>query len=90
MIVSLQWMLDYHPGNQTEMLKENIEMIHHWASKWEGWYSEGSYITEDLNDLPQSVTTDQWQFLHGVTVAESKWDVWEIVTVLMLNIISQA
>ncbi|KAJ5999660.1 hypothetical protein N7481_000069 [Penicillium waksmanii] len=71
MVVSLQWLLDYHPGNQTEVLKENIDMIHHWASKWEGWYSEGSYITEDLNDLPQSVTTDQWQFLHGVTVAES-------------------
>lgn len=72
MIVSLQWLLDYHPGNQTENLKENIEMIHKYASKWEGWYSEGSYIKEDLWDLPTSVTDDQWEFLHGVTVAESK------------------
>lgn len=72
MIVSLQWLFDYHPGNQTEMIKENIEMIHHYGSKWEGWYSEGSYVKEDLYDVPASVTDDQWEFLHGVTVAESK------------------
>lgn len=72
MIVSLQWLLDYHPGNQTEMLQENIDMIHQYSSKWEGWYSEGSYVKEDLYDVPASVTDDQWQFLHGVTVAESK------------------
>lgn len=72
MIVSLQWLLDYHPGNQTDMIRDNIEMIHHYGSKWEGWYSEGSYVKEDLYDVPASVTDDQWEFLHGVTVAESK------------------
>ncbi|KAK5788168.1 hypothetical protein VI817_009126 [Penicillium citrinum] len=71
MIVSLQWLLDYHPGNQTDIIKSNIDMIHHYGSKWEGWYSEGSYVKEDLYDVPASVTDDQWQFLHGVTVAES-------------------
>ncbi|KAJ5085044.1 hypothetical protein N7532_009815 [Penicillium argentinense] len=70
MIVSLQWLLDYHPGNQTNLLKQNIEMIYKYASKWEGWYTEENYVSQDLYDVPASVTDDQWPFLHGVTVAE--------------------
>lgn len=72
MVVSLQWLLDHHPGNKTDVLKENIDMIFKFAYKWEDWYSEGTYIKEDLYDLPQSITDDNWQFLHGVTIAESK------------------
>lgn len=72
MMVTLQWLLDYHPGNETEILKENIQLIHQFAFKWEGWYTTGTYITVDLNTLPESVTVDQWPFLHGVTVAEGR------------------
>lgn len=72
MIVSLQWLIDGHAGNQTEILKENIQMLHDFAFKWEEWYSPGRYITKDLYNLPESVTNNQWPFLHGVTVAEGK------------------
>ena len=72
MIVSLQWLLDNHPGDQqqAQTLKENIDLIYHFGYKWEGWYTEGSYVKQDLYDVPASVSDDQWQFLHGVTVAE--------------------
>ncbi|KAJ5081068.1 hypothetical protein N7456_013306 [Penicillium angulare] len=70
MMVSVQWLIDYHAGNNTEMLKENLDMLHEYGYKWEGWYTEQSYIKEDLYDLPESVTDDQWAFLHGVTIAE--------------------
>ncbi|KAJ5273719.1 hypothetical protein N7478_008844 [Penicillium angulare] len=70
MMVSVQWLIDYHAGNNTEMLKENLDMLHEYGYKWEGWYTEHSYIKEDLYDLPESVTDDQWAFLHGVTIAE--------------------
>lgn len=73
MIVSLQWLIDHYPGNQTEILKENIDLLHHFGSKWEAWYTNGTYVTQDLYDVPASVTDDQWQFLHGVTVAEGKF-----------------
>ena len=76
MIVSLQWLRDQHPENQTELIKENIDMLHEFAYKWEGWYTEETYIKEDLYDLPQSVTDDQWPFLHGVTIAEGKSASW--------------
>ncbi|KAJ5875052.1 uncharacterized protein N7473_012399 [Penicillium subrubescens] len=45
-------------------------MLHQFAYKWEGWYTEGSYIKEYLYNIPQSATDDQWAFLHGVTTAE--------------------
>ncbi|KAJ5801973.1 uncharacterized protein N7503_004423 [Penicillium pulvis] len=70
MMVSVEWLLDFHPGNETKILKENLEMLHEYGYKWEGWYTEQSYIKEDFYDLPQSVTDDLWQFLHGVTIAE--------------------
>ncbi|KAJ5349469.1 hypothetical protein N7541_007196 [Penicillium brevicompactum] len=71
MVVSLQWLLDHHPGNQTDILKENIDMIHQYSFRWEGWYTEQSYIKDDLNTIPDSVASEQWPFLHGVTVAEA-------------------
>lgn len=73
MMVSVQWLIDNHPNGKTEMLKENLDMLHEYGYKWEGWYTEQSYIKEDLYDLPASVTDDQWPFLHGVTIAEGGW-----------------
>jgi hypothetical protein len=70
MVVSLQWMLDHYPGNQTDILKENIDMIHQYSFKWEGWYTEQSYIKADLNTVPAALADAEWPFLHGVTVAE--------------------
>lgn len=71
LVVSLQWLLDHHPGDQTDLLKENIDMIYQYSFKWEGWYTEQSYIKDDLNKVPDSVAGPQWPFLHGVTVAEA-------------------
>lgn len=72
MVVSLQWMLDHYPGNasQSEVLKENIEMIHGFSFKWEGWYTEHSYIKVDVNTVSEDLASLNWPFLHGVTVAE--------------------
>ncbi|KAJ5641366.1 hypothetical protein N7490_005366 [Penicillium lividum] len=85
MMVSVQWLLDYHPQNETEILKENLEMLHQYAYKWEGWYTEGSYIKEDFYDLPQSVTDDLWQFLHGVTIAEGETRIKVILSRLTIS-----
>ena len=71
MVVSLQWLLDHHPGNQSDILEDNIAMIHQYSFKWEGWYTEQSYIKDDLNTVPSSLADQQWPFLHGVIVAES-------------------
>ncbi|KAJ5706752.1 hypothetical protein N7488_006553 [Penicillium malachiteum] len=37
MMVSVQWLIDNHPRNQTEILMENLDMLHEYAYKWEGW-----------------------------------------------------
>ena len=72
MIVSVQWLLDFYPRNHTVILQENVAFLHEFGAKWEDWYVNGTYIFDDLNALPDEVTDDQWEFLHGVSVAESK------------------
>ena len=72
MVSSLQWLLEKYPGGHSDRIKDNIDMIYHYCYKWEGWYTEQSYIKKDLWDLPASVTDEEWPFLHGVTVGEGK------------------
>ena len=70
MIISLQWLYDKYPQGQEQMLLENMQMLHDYGYKWEGWFTNQSYAFKDLYDLPASVTDDQFQFLHGVNVGE--------------------
>ncbi|KAK4496684.1 hypothetical protein PRZ48_012666 [Zasmidium cellare] len=71
MIVSLQWLYEKHP-RESELTKvwENMEMLHKFGYKWEDWFAESSYAFGDLYDLPESVTDNNFQFLHGVNVGE--------------------
>ena len=73
MIVSLQWIQEHHPMQNQSIIEDNINLIHHFGSKWEDWYREGTYIKEDFYDLPDSATDDNWDFLHGVTVAQGEF-----------------
>lgn len=38
----------------------------------EDWFTKDSYAFGDLYDLPESVTDDNFQFLHGVNVGEGQ------------------
>ena len=62
MVVSLQWIFDHYPGNNSEILRENIRLIHGYSFKWEGWYTEESYIREDLNSVSQEVQIGSGRF----------------------------
>lgn len=72
MIVSLQWLYEKHPGAESEQqaLLDNMQVLHHYGNKWEGWFTEQSFAFKDLYDLPEKVTDDQYAFLHGVNIGE--------------------
>ena len=72
MIVSLQWLYEKYPRGQETMLLENMEMLHHYGYKWEDWFSNAAYAFDDVYDLPENVTDDDFQFLHGVNVGEGE------------------
>lgn len=65
--MSLQWLYEKHPRGKEQTLVENMQMLHHYGYKWEGWFTEESFAFKDLYDLPEKVTDDNFQFLHGVS-----------------------
>lgn len=72
MIVSLQWLFDKYPRGNEQTIMENMQMLHGYGHKWEAWFTQSSYAFKDLYDLPENVTEDNFQFLHGVNVGEGK------------------
>lgn len=72
MIVSLQWLYDKHPRGNEQIIMENMQMLHGYGHKWEAWFTQPSYAFKDLYDLPENITNDNFQFLHGVNVGEGK------------------
>lgn len=73
MMLSLQWLYEKYPRDQEQILLENMEMLHHYGYKWEDWFTWDTFVWQDLYDMPESVTDNQFQFLHGVNVGEGKF-----------------
>ena len=76
MMISLQWLYEYHPGDQAGMLLENMKMLHDGGLNWEDWYNEKAYfgrdLDKDLNTLDVDLTDDNYAFEHGVNVGQGK------------------
>ena len=70
MIQSLQWLYDKHPQGKRSELLAAMDLLHVCGWNWEDWFVSGIYPFEDLYDLPDSFSDDNFQFLHGVNVGE--------------------
>ena len=51
-----------------------MQILHSYGYKWEDYFTWGTYIYQDLYDVPESWTDDNFQFLHGVNVGEGEFD----------------
>lgn len=74
MMISLMWLLEKHPRNASSSIIQNLFYLHQGGLNWEDWWVEGVYIKDSLYDEPQSVTDDNYPYLHGVNVAQGKLD----------------
>lgn len=73
MIITLQWVYEHHPGNQSQLLLENMKYFHNEGLNWEDWYDEAYFargFNRDLNTLNITLTTDNYPFEHGVNVGQ--------------------
>ena len=74
MMISLQWLYEKHPGNQSQLLLDNMEFLHDKGLNWEDWYNTAAYFGQgmerDLNTLDVNLTTDNYPFEHGVNVGQ--------------------
>ncbi|KAF2162851.1 hypothetical protein M409DRAFT_26706 [Zasmidium cellare ATCC 36951] len=74
MVLTLQWMYENHPGNQSQLLLDNMKYFHDGGKNWEDWYTQESYLDrgfdKDLNTLPDSLTSPNYAYEHGVNVGQ--------------------
>jgi hypothetical protein len=66
----LQWLVTYHPSNDTALIYDTMDLLQNWGIDWPGFYSPQSYFFEDLDLLPLSETDPLFPYLHGVNVAQ--------------------
>lgn len=74
MVLTLQWLYENHPGNQSQLLLDNMNYFHDGGKNWEDWYTQESYLDrgfdKDLNTLPDSLTSSNYAYEHGVNVGQ--------------------
>ena len=70
MSLVLQWLVTYHPSNDTALIYDTMATLQDWAIDWPGFYSQGSYPFVDLDLLPVDETDRLFPYLHGVNVGQ--------------------
>ncbi|KAF9894117.1 hypothetical protein FE257_009090 [Aspergillus nanangensis] len=70
MIMSLQWLYERNPRNQSAKLLDCMDFFYNQAYNWTHWYSDEVYPREDLDTLPDNFTAANWPLEHGVNIAE--------------------
>ncbi|KAF2215515.1 hypothetical protein CERZMDRAFT_36075 [Cercospora zeae-maydis SCOH1-5] len=75
-MITLQWLYEYHPGNQSQMLLDNMKLLHDAGLNWEAWYTEDEYFGRGF-DKDQWITNPHgthddpdFPFQHGVNVGQ--------------------
>lgn len=70
MLITLEWLLENDPRNQTSVILDNANLLIDQQLDWASWYVQGVYPTVDLSTLPVEQTQAQYWFEHGVNVGQ--------------------
>lgn len=78
MMITLQWLFEHHPENQSQLLLDNMQSLHEQGLNWEDWYNQAAYfgqgMDKDLNLLDSNLTQDNYAFEHGVNVGQGMYN----------------
>lgn len=70
MMISLQWLVEHDPRNDTDILFESMQYLLDKAYDWSQWYTSENYIFGDLDYTDQTYVQDNYDFEHGVNVGQ--------------------
>lgn len=70
LMIPLMWLYEYHPGNGSDTIMENLMYLYRGGQDWDFWYQDGVFPQGDLNSLDQSFYGKYWFFEHGVNMGE--------------------
>lgn len=75
-MITLQWLYEYHPRNQSQLLLDNMKYLHEAGLNWETWYTKETYLDNKMDeDLyivdPHGASDDpNGPFKHGVNIGQ--------------------
>lgn len=71
LMVPLQWLVDYYPRNNSQILIENMQYLYEAGVNWDYWYQADVFPRGQLDELNQTFYNDQpWEYQHGVNMGE--------------------
>lgn len=74
MLITLQWLFEKHPSNDTHQLLETMDLLNGRGLRWADYYNRNSYIFQDLDNVRPPITGDSsvFPYVHGVNAAQGK------------------
>lgn len=70
LILALQWLHETDPRNDSQLLFDCMQYLYEKANNWSSWYTDGTYIKQDLDTVPINITEFYFPFEHGVNVGQ--------------------
>lgn len=70
MIITLQWLYEKYPQNNSQILLENMNLLLDGGYDWATWYLD-DFITGDVNDVSTIISNEYFQFEHGVNAGQA-------------------
>lgn len=71
MLITLQWLYETHSsGHNATQVWENMDLLIAGSLNWADWYNPSTYITQDLNTIPENLTEPNFAYQHGVNVGQ--------------------
>ena len=72
MLISLQWLYENYPGNNTQLLFDTMYLLNERGLDWSNYWTEENFIFVDLDTVQPPITADspQFPFTHGVNAVQ--------------------
>lgn len=71
MIMSLQWMYENYPRNNSQMLLDNMKLLHEAAYDWSYYFREDIFPMQDLETLPREPLLGNFEHVVNLAQGES-------------------
>lgn len=70
MMISLQWLLENYPANNTQKLLETMRYLNDKTYDWAYWWQDGVFIKDNLDSVSSNYTNAMYAYEHGVNVGQ--------------------
>ena len=70
MIMSLQWLFENYPRNNSAILFDSMNMLMQHGLDWAGYFTQSNYLFADLDTINIDTTTADFGFVHGVNAGQ--------------------